>query len=141
MIRRPPRSTLFPYTTLFRSEDKTFFFSRDGEAFLAYTYLGRQALVAGDPVGSRESVVRVLDEFLAMCDERAWTPALLAVRQESMPLYASRGFSAVYLGDEAVIDCRRFSLDGPARKGVRGAVRRVGRTHRFQRLAEADAPP
>src|SRR3712207_8403171 len=23
MIRRPPRSTLFPYTTLFRSEDKT----------------------------------------------------------------------------------------------------------------------
>src|SRR5438093_7247931 len=23
MIRRPPRSTLFPYTTLFRSEDRT----------------------------------------------------------------------------------------------------------------------
>src|SRR2546425_9696588 len=25
MIRRPPRSTLFPYTTLFRSKDDTFF--------------------------------------------------------------------------------------------------------------------
>src|SRR2546429_5029341 len=25
MIRRPPRSTLFPYTTLFRSRNKTFF--------------------------------------------------------------------------------------------------------------------
>src|SRR3712207_6890387 len=24
MIRRPPRSTLFPYTTLFRSHDKSF---------------------------------------------------------------------------------------------------------------------
>src|SRR2546422_7664110 len=24
MIRRPPRSTLFPYTTLFRSRDETF---------------------------------------------------------------------------------------------------------------------
>src|SRR5687768_18269454 len=24
MIRRPPRSTLFPYTTLFRSEEKVF---------------------------------------------------------------------------------------------------------------------
>src|SRR5438270_3840256 len=23
MVRRPPRSTLFPYTTLFRSEDRT----------------------------------------------------------------------------------------------------------------------
>src|SRR5260221_2403601 len=26
MIRRPPRSTLFPYTTLFRSKDKLWFF-------------------------------------------------------------------------------------------------------------------
>src|SRR3712207_7550356 len=26
MIRRPPRSTLFPYTTLFRSMGRTFFF-------------------------------------------------------------------------------------------------------------------
>src|SRR5437762_4563921 len=31
MIRRPPRSTLFPYTTLFRSEDA--FFRMTTEAF------------------------------------------------------------------------------------------------------------
>jgi len=37
MIRRPPRSTLFPYTTLFRSDDQAF-----GEAvknFLFELYL------------------------------------------------------------------------------------------------------
>jgi lysyl-tRNA synthetase class 2 len=122
-------------------DDKAFFFSRDGEAFLAYTYLGGYALVSGDPVGSRESVVRVLDEFLAMCDERGWTPALLAAREASMPLYASRGFTSVYLGDEAIIDCRRFDLEGAARKGLRAAVRRVGRTHGFRLIAESDAPP
>src|SRR3712207_7111401 len=27
MIRRPPRSTLFPYTTLFRSTERLFFFN------------------------------------------------------------------------------------------------------------------
>src|SRR3712207_8958518 len=32
MIRRPPRSTLFPYTTLFRSEVRVR--DRDGECFL-----------------------------------------------------------------------------------------------------------
>src|SRR3712207_8395984 len=58
-----------------------------------------------------------------------------------MPLYSSRGFNAFYLGDEAVIDCRRFGLEGPGRKGLRAAVRRVGRTHRFRLVAEADAPP
>ena len=119
--------------------DKSFFFSRDGEAFLAYTYLGGYALVAGDPVGRQESVVAVLDEFLAVCDERAWTPALLAVREASMPLYSSRGFSAFYLGDEAIIDCRTFTLDGPAHKGLRGAVRRVGRRYTFRMLPESRA--
>src|SRR2546422_5366883 len=29
MIRRPPRSTLFPYTTLFRSRDAAVIFARD----------------------------------------------------------------------------------------------------------------
>src|SRR5256884_4470444 len=33
MIRRPPRSTLFPYTTLFRSKDR-FVFPEVGERFL-----------------------------------------------------------------------------------------------------------
>src|SRR3712207_9066392 len=32
MIRRPPRSTLFPYTTLFRSADGSFF---DNEALVS----------------------------------------------------------------------------------------------------------
>src|SRR5438132_1959961 len=35
MIRRPPRSTLFPYTTLFRSRNVTFAFS--GGAIDLYT--------------------------------------------------------------------------------------------------------
>src|SRR5438270_10600965 len=38
MIRRPPRSTLFPYTTLFRSQRKqTFATHREAKAFLART--------------------------------------------------------------------------------------------------------
>src|SRR2546425_5996974 len=38
MIRRPPRSTLFPYTTLFRSADSgTFTLSRSGSMASALT--------------------------------------------------------------------------------------------------------
>src|SRR2546429_3218809 len=33
MIRRPPRSTLFPYTTLFRSRRRTALQTSPGEAF------------------------------------------------------------------------------------------------------------
>jgi lysylphosphatidylglycerol synthetase-like protein (DUF2156 family) len=85
-------------------------------------------------------VIQVLDEFLAMCDDRAWNPAFLAVREASMPLYASRGFSSFYLGDEAILDCARFTLEGSARKSLRAAVRRVGRSYHFQLITESNAP-
>ncbi|HVH23312.1 MAG TPA: phosphatidylglycerol lysyltransferase domain-containing protein, partial [Pseudonocardia sp.] len=122
-------------------DDKSFFFSADGEAMLAYTYLGGYALVSGDPIGARQSVIAVLDEFLAMCAKRAWNPAFLAVREASMPLYASRGFTCFYLGDEAILDCARFTLAGSARKSLRAAVRRVGRNYTFRLVAESDAAP
>src|SRR2546426_1954928 len=47
MIRRPPRSTLFPYTTLFRS-------APDGEA----VYRGRQVVVADDGADPRAAAPR-----------------------------------------------------------------------------------
>ncbi|MBB6376024.1 lysyl-tRNA synthetase [Pseudonocardia eucalypti] len=118
--------------------DKSFFFSADGEAMLAYTYVGGYALVAGDPIGAPGSLPGLLDEFLAMCDERAWNPAFLAIREADFAPYAARGFRAFYLGDEAILRCDRFDLDA-APKGVRAAVRRVGRGYRFQLVTEAHA--
>src|SRR3712207_2011050 len=41
MIRRPPRSTLFPYTTLFRSPD------RDGDLSAGRTLWGQEGVGAG----------------------------------------------------------------------------------------------
>src|SRR3712207_8341023 len=56
MIRRPPRSPLFPYTTLFRSFDEATFetsaVSFDNPDFVdvvIHSYRHRYALVAGDP--------------------------------------------------------------------------------------------
>src|SRR5260221_5157504 len=52
MIRRPPRSTLFPYTTLFRSEEARFIF----EKMLTYAnHLGlyaEQTGPSGDALGN-----------------------------------------------------------------------------------------
>src|SRR5256885_3234402 len=47
MIRRPPRSTLFPYTTLFRSRER-------GYAYLAMTDHPRATLAAQDEERSEE---------------------------------------------------------------------------------------
>src|SRR3712207_8976378 len=47
MIRRPPRSTLFPYTTLFRSDDKTVDVSGD---FVRVEQDSPEPVIAGNSV-------------------------------------------------------------------------------------------
>src|SRR5258708_15514965 len=49
MIRRPPRSTLFPYTTLFRSADA---FSR------GFSKVGAGRSLGDEPVGSSKAAER-----------------------------------------------------------------------------------
>jgi lysylphosphatidylglycerol synthetase-like protein (DUF2156 family) len=122
-------------------DDKSFFFSRDGQVLIAYTYLGGFALVSGDPIGPPSSIDGALDEFIAFCADRSWRIAFLAARDSEVPRYAARGFRSFYLGDEAIIDCLTFTLDGPQMKGIRSAVRRVDKTYKFQLLREADASP
>src|SRR2546430_13595012 len=49
MIRRPPRSTLFPYTTLFRSDDGVDVgFLHDDELFVFDSVLGAGVLTVDD---------------------------------------------------------------------------------------------
>src|SRR3712207_8327922 len=58
MIRRPPRSTLFPYTTLFRSEDRGLEVA-DSEANFSWVSLGdrdEDAVVGG--LAERGVIVR-----------------------------------------------------------------------------------
>ncbi len=122
-------------------DDKSFFFSSDGEAMIAYTYIGRYALASGDPIGRPESIDLVIDEFLNMCHQRAWGVAFLAVLESERDRYVDRGLHTFYLGDEAVVDCRGFSLKGKKWKSVRQSAQRVERTFHFEFLAETDASP
>src|SRR3712207_8397465 len=74
MIRRPPRSTLFPYTTLFRSHDRP---ELGGDALLAaeerrQAVHAHEALLRPDPLVPVDAVLReveVLDRPLLRSEE------------------------------------------------------------------------
>ena len=104
--------------------DKSWFFSSDGEAMLAYGYRGGWALVSGDPVGRPESIPLVVDEFIAMCNRNAWRFAFLAVREADLPMYDTFGLHGLYMGDEAIIHTLEFDLDGRDMRKVRQSVNR-----------------
>src|SRR5258708_20555705 len=54
MIRRPPRSTLFPYTTLFRSAER---FYDEGEDFWPKRYAIWGRLIAAQPGQAAYSII------------------------------------------------------------------------------------
>lgn len=121
--------------------DKSYFFSADGRSLIAYAYVRGYAMVAADPIGPPAQRAQVLDEFLGFCREQGWGVAFLAVREADAPLYRDRGMHAIYLGDEAILRCDTFTLQGKAMKSVREAVNRVGRDHTFELLRENEAGP
>src|SRR3712207_7439081 len=83
MIRRPPRSTLFPYTTLFRSEDDEAVAPLAVEALeegadFGAALLGLQALVVED----RRRITRALHDEGAVVDPALGPEALGQTRSE-----------------------------------------------------------
>ena len=120
-------------------DDKSYFFSSDGSAMIAYTYVSGYALVSADPIGPAHALEQVVVEFLAFCRSRAWHVAFLAVRESDLNVYRRHGLVSVYLGEEAVIRCDRFGLEGSAMKSVRTAVGRFARHHHFRLIREVDA--
>ena len=121
--------------------DKNYFFSADGRSLIAYLYVRGTAMVAADPIGPPTDTARTVDEFLAYCAERAWRVAFFAIREADAEIYRARGMHVVYLGDEAILHCDEFSLDGGGMKAVRDAVRHVDRNHDFQLIGETEASP
>ncbi|MBV9817192.1 MAG: lysine--tRNA ligase [Solirubrobacterales bacterium] len=121
--------------------DKNYYFSADGRSLIAYVYVRGTAMVAGDPIGPPQDTARTVDEFLAVCADHGWRVGFFAVREADAAIYRARGMHAIYLGDEAILHCRDFRLERPEMKAVRTAVRRIGRDHRFELLAETEAGP
>src|SRR3712207_7582323 len=63
MIRRPPRSTLFPYTTLFRSQANfisAFFSALAGTMYVQYTYFIQPDTVFGLPISTEAVLVSIV---------------------------------------------------------------------------------
>ena len=105
--------------------DKSYFFTDDEAAFLAYRVVGGVAIVSGDPVGPPERGAALVGSFVAHARGRDWRIAILGASESWLPVYAAHGLHALYHGDEAIVDTASFSLDGRAIRKVRQSVHRL----------------
>jgi lysylphosphatidylglycerol synthetase-like protein (DUF2156 family) len=122
IVRRHGRGTL-DYFAL--RDDKQFFFFRD--SLVAYAVYGGVALVSPDPIGPVAERSQAFSAFRSYADARGWTIGVVGAGEEWLPLYHAAGLHSLYVGDEAIVDCTTFSLEGGRMKGLRQAVSRLQR--------------
>jgi len=122
IVRRHGRGTL-DYFAL--RDDKQFYFYRD--SLVAYAVYGGVALISPDPIGPSAERADVFAAFHTFAESRGWTVAVMAASAEWTPIYHAAGFHSLYLGDEAIVDCQTFSLEGGKMKGLRQACTRLER--------------
>ena len=120
-------------------DDKQWFFHRD--SLVAYAVFGGVCLVSPDPIGPFSERAHVWDSFRRYVDRQGWGLGVMGAGEEWLPTYQASGMRFLYIGDEAVVDPREFSLQGGKMKGLRQAVNRVARygyTVRFLDPARLD---
>ncbi len=119
--------------------DKLFFFASDGRAMIAFARYWGTALASGDPIGHPDSLELVVNEFVEMCHFEQLQVAFLGVREDALALYGRHGLGAFYYGDEALVSCQDFALEGSARRALRLPVNKLTKHgFSFELIDEAD---
>jgi len=93
-------------------------------------------MVSGDPVGDPDGVDSLLRTLVRFAEERGLRLAALGVSPASRELFEQAGLRALYLGDEAIVDTERFSLEGRAIRKVRQSVSRLRKAGYRTTIAE-----
>ncbi len=121
--------------------DKQYFFSQDRSAFVGYRIENGVLLLSGDPVGPPEAVPALMAELRSFTRDRGLKLGAVGASERMRPLYDEFGLHTIYLGDEAIVDLERFSLQGRPIRKVRQSVTRLskaGYTAELHELADLD---
>jgi lysylphosphatidylglycerol synthetase-like protein (DUF2156 family) len=105
-----------------RHDKQAFFY---GETVVTYGVYGGVCLVSPDPIGPEAERVDAWSAFRDFADGNGWMVAVLGAGTACLPVYEATGMHSLYVGDEAVVDVGKFSLEGGRHKSLRQAVNRI----------------
>ena len=107
--------------------DKQVIFSSDRRAAITYRTVGSVCLASSDPVGDPHAWQDVIERWMLQARSYGWVPAALSVSEAGARAYSRAGLSVLQMGEEAVLETDRFTLNDTSMLAVRQAVQRVRR--------------
>jgi lysyl-tRNA synthetase class 2 len=105
--------------------DKHYFFSDERDAFVAYRIENGVLLISADPVGAPHAFPGLIEQLMAFAETRGLRLGAVGAHERLCPLYEEFGLKTIYLGDEAIIELDKFSLEGRPIRKVRQSVTRL----------------
>ncbi len=118
--------------------DKSLYFH--GLSFLAYRVGANFAVVLGDPVGPESEMKAAILDFAAFCRDNGWGLGFHQVLPDSLDLYLGEGFKKLKVGDEAIVDLNRFTLEGKAGREFRYKINQLEKAGIHAEYYEPPAP-
>jgi len=122
LVRRHGSDTL-AYFKL--RHDTHYLFSPDRRAFVAYRIENGVLLVSGDPVGPDDALPALATAVCRHSEVHGLELAALGASERMLALWRKAGLRTLYVGDEAIVDTRSFSLEGRSIRKVRQSVSRL----------------
>jgi lysyl-tRNA synthetase class 2 len=97
------------------------------QAGVSYRVIGSVSLASGNPVGDHEHWGSAIEQWRSRARASGWSLAVMGAGELGAAAYVEAGLTAFEIGDEAILDMRTFSLNGPGMKSVRQSVSRLQR--------------
>lgn len=107
--------------------DKDFFFSGDGQAFLAYRVKHGVAVCTFDPVGPDKSVASLLDEFYDFCASKNWLFIFVQTTDKHDQDFSRHRARRITIGADALVPTGQFTSETARNKYFRNINNRFSK--------------
>jgi lysylphosphatidylglycerol synthetase-like protein (DUF2156 family) len=123
LVDATPNDALAPFA---QRLDKSYVFSPDGQAAVAYKVRWGVAVASGDPLGAAGSHEAAVRAYQQAAEANGWRMAVLGAGEDWTAWWKSQeGLRAVPIGRDVIIDVATFSMEGRAFRNLRQAVQRT----------------
>src|SRR5581483_11230272 len=95
------------------------------DTLVAHAVHNGVCIVSPDPIGPVSQRISAWRAFRSYADRNGWVVVVMGASQTWLPIYRATAMHDIYVGDEAIVDVQRFSLEGGRMKGLRQAVNRI----------------
>jgi lysyl-tRNA synthetase, class II len=103
--------------------DKSFAFVAGG--LIACRRIGQTVVVSGDPIGPEGFHLQAIRDLRAMCARDHLHVAIYGAGTRNLDAYRAAGLRAVRVGEEAIVNPAKFTLEGRAVRKLRQSVQRI----------------